>query len=46
MKFGCAVDRQQESIVFDVAVDMVDQCPALKKKIDNITKEISLYATW
>ncbi|MCR2021714.1 terminase large subunit, partial [Blautia pseudococcoides] len=25
--------RQQASIVFDVAVDMVDQCPALKKRI-------------
>ena len=24
--YGCASDRQQASIVFDVAVDMVDQC--------------------
>lgn len=31
--YGCASDRQQASIVFDVAVDMVDQCPALKKRI-------------
>ncbi|EOS76654.1 hypothetical protein C817_04103 [Dorea sp. 5-2] len=31
--YGCASDRQQASIVFDVAVDMVEQCPALKKRI-------------
>ena len=31
--YSCASDRQQASIVFDVAVDMVDQCPALKKRI-------------
>lgn len=31
--YGCASDRQQASIVFDVAVDMVDQCPALKKRV-------------
>ena len=31
--YGCASDRQQASIVFDVAVDMVDQWPALKKRI-------------
>lgn len=31
--YGCASDRQQASIVFDVAVDMVDQCQALKKRI-------------
>lgn len=31
--YGCAADRQQAAIVFDVAVDMVDQCPALKKRI-------------
>lgn len=30
--YGCAADRRQASIVFDVAVDMVDQWPALKKK--------------
>jgi len=34
--YGCAADRQQASIVFDVAVDMVDQCPALKKRIKPI----------
>ncbi len=30
--YGCASDRQQASIVFDVAVDMVDQSPALWKR--------------
>ena len=31
--YGCAADRQQASIVFDVAVAMVELCPALKKRI-------------
>lgn len=31
--YGVATDRQQASIAFDVAVEMVDQCPALKKRI-------------
>ena len=30
--YGCASDRQQASIVFDVAVQMVEQCPALKSR--------------
>lgn len=30
--YGCAADRQQASIVFDVAVDMVGQSPALRKR--------------
>lgn len=34
--YGCASDRQQASIVFDVAVEMIDQCPALKKRIKPI----------
>jgi phage terminase large subunit-like protein len=34
--YGCASDRQQASIVFDVAVDMVDQSPALRKRIKPI----------
>lgn len=29
--YGCASDRSQASIVFDVAVDMVDQFPQLKR---------------
>ena len=31
--YGCASDRQQASIVFDVAADMVKMCPALNKRI-------------
>ena len=27
--YGCAADRQQATIVFDVAADMVRMCPAL-----------------
>ena len=37
--YGCASDRQQASIVFDVAVDMVDQCPALKSRIKPILSQ-------
>lgn len=37
--YGCAADRQQASIVFDVAVDMVDQCPALKRRIKPIISQ-------
>lgn len=37
--YGCAADRQQASIVFDVAVEMVDQCPALKKRIKLIVSQ-------
>lgn len=31
--YGCAADKGQASIIFDVAVDMVDQNPILKKTI-------------
>ena len=35
--YGCAADRQQATIVFDVvAVEMVEQSPALKKRIKPI----------
>lgn len=30
--YSCAADRDQASLVFDVAVDMIDQLPALKKR--------------
>lgn len=30
--YGCAADRQQASIVFNVAADMVRMCPALAKR--------------
>lgn len=33
--YGCAADRQQASIVFDVATQMVELCPALKKRSFN-----------
>ena len=46
--YGCASDRQQASIVFDVAVDMVDQCPALKKRINvnNLTQATTTYCVF
>lgn len=31
--YGCAADRQQATIVFDVAADMVRMNPALKKRV-------------
>lgn len=31
--YGCASDRQQASIVFEVAADMVRMCPALSKRV-------------
>ena len=30
--YGCAADRQQAAIVFDVAADMIRMCPALSKR--------------
>ena len=31
--YGCAADRQQASIVFEVAADMVRMCPALSRRV-------------
>ena len=31
--YGCAADRKQASIVFEVAADMVRMCPALSKRV-------------
>src|SRR5690606_33209427 len=31
--YGCAADRNQASIVFNVAADMVRMCPALNKRV-------------
>lgn len=31
--YGCAVNRQQATIVFDVAADMVRMCPALNRRV-------------
>lgn len=35
--YGCAADRQQASIVFEVAADMVRMCPALSKRVKTAT---------
>lgn len=45
--YGCAADRQQASIVFEVAADMIRMCPALNKrcKILTATKRIIYYPT-
>lgn len=40
--YGSASDRQQASIVFDVAIEMVEQCSTLKKRIKPI---MSIYST-
>ena len=32
--YGCAADRDQSSLVFDVACDMIRLCPALMKRCD------------
>ena len=37
--YGCATDRQQASIVFSVAVDMIKQCPALFKRVKLIESQ-------
>ena len=31
--YGCAADRQQASIVFEVAADMVRMCPSLNRRV-------------
>mgnify|MGYP002857483454 CR=1 FL=1 len=35
--YGCAADRQQATIVFDVAADMIRQCPPLAKRCKILT---------
>ena len=37
--YGCAADRNQAKIVFDVAVDMVRFCPALSKRVKILRNE-------
>lgn len=37
--YGCASDRQQASIVFDVACGMVEQCPALRSRIKPVISQ-------
>ena len=37
--YGCAADRQQATIVFDVAADMVKMCPALNRRVKILTSQ-------
>ena len=37
--YGCAADRGQATIVFDVAADMVCMCPALNKRCKILTSQ-------
>lgn len=37
--YGCAADRGQATIVFDVAADMVRMCPALEKRCKILTSQ-------
>lgn len=37
--YGCAADRAQASIVFDVAVDMIRQNPALSNRVKILTSQ-------
>ena len=45
--YGCAADRDQASLVYEVACDMVKLCPALRKRCDLLPsrKEIIYSAT-
>lgn len=37
--YGCAADRQQATIVFEVAADMVRMCPALNKRVKILSSQ-------
>ena len=37
--YGCAADRQQATIVFDVAADMVKMCPVLNRRVKILTSQ-------
>lgn len=41
--YSCAADRQQAGIVFDVAVEMIDQTPALKKRTKYTASQKTVY---
>lgn len=43
--YGCAADRQQASIVFEVAADMVRMCPALSKRVKILASQKRLIYT-
>lgn len=41
--YSCAADREQASIVFDVAVEMIDQSPTLKKRTKYTASKKEIY---
>ena len=43
--YGCAADRQQATIVFDVAADMVRMCPALNKRVKILASQKQIIYT-
>lgn len=43
--YGCAADRQQAAIVFDVAADMVRMCPAFSKRVKILASQKRLIYT-
>lgn len=43
--YGCAADRQQAAIVFDVEADMVRMCPALSKRVKILASQKRLIYT-
>lgn len=43
--YGCAADRQQAAIVFDVAADMVRMCPALNKRVKILASQKGIIYT-
>ena len=43
--YGCAADRQQAAIVFDVAADMVRMCHALSKRVKILASQKRLIYT-
>ncbi len=43
--YGCAADRDQASLVFDVSCDMVRLCPALRKRCDIRPSRKTIYFT-
>ena len=44
--YGCAADRQQASIVFEVAADMVRMCPALNKRVKILASQNLFFLFW
>ena len=44
--YGCAADRQQAGIVFDVAADMVRMCPSLNKRVKILASQKRLLSSF